>query len=195
LSAQQVNVRVIAATNHNLRAAIAKKHFRQDLYYRLCMVEIQLPRLTDRKDDLPLLERHFVAHFAAQYGKEVRGLTHRAQIRLLEHSWPGNVRELENVIGYACMITTSDTIDVADLPAYLQVPAANVQSAEPLAAPETDSFAIQERLLVIRALEQAGGNQTRAAGILRISRDRLRYKIKKHDLDKSHSARPSAAAV
>jgi DNA-binding NtrC family response regulator len=99
LNARKVDVRVIAATNHDLRALIAEKRFREDLYYRLSMVEIQVPRLADRKEDLPLLQRHFVTRFAAQYGKQIRGLTHRAQIRLSQHSWPGNVRELENVLG------------------------------------------------------------------------------------------------
>jgi transcriptional regulator with GAF, ATPase, and Fis domain len=88
LSARKVDVRVIAATNHDLRTAVAEKRFREDLYYRLSMVEIQAPGLAERKEDLPLLQRHFVARFAAQYGKEIRGLTHRAQIRLSQHSWP-----------------------------------------------------------------------------------------------------------
>jgi DNA-binding NtrC family response regulator len=119
LSARKVDVRVIAVTNHDLRAAIAEKRFREDLYYRLSMVEIETPRLAERKEDLPLLERHFVARFAALYGKEIRALTRRAQIRLSQHSWPGNVRELENVVGNAGMMTISDMIDVQDLPAYL----------------------------------------------------------------------------
>ena len=109
---------MIAATNHDLRAAVAEKRFREDLYYRLSMVEIHVPRLAERKEDLPLLERHFIARFAAQYKKEIRGLTHRAQMRLSLHSWPGNVRELENVLGHACMMAMGDTIDVQDLPAY-----------------------------------------------------------------------------
>ena len=194
LSAQQVNVRVIAATNHDLRAAIAEKRFREDLYYRLSMVDLKMPRLADRKEDLPLLQRYFVARFAAQYGKEIRGMTARAEMRLSEHSWPGNVRELENVIGYAAMMTMSDTIDVPDLHGYLQAPPAQKErSAKPLLVPEADSFAIQERSLVVRALEQAGGNQTEAARILHISRDRLRYKVKKHRLDKPDSKKASAA--
>jgi DNA-binding NtrC family response regulator len=195
LSAHQVNVRVIAATNHDLRSAIAEKRFREDLYYRLSMVELQTPRLAERKEDLPLLQRHFVERFAAQYGKEIHALTPRAQMRLFEHSWPGNVRELENVIGNAAMMTMSDTIDVPDLPGYLQAPPAyKEQSAMPLPVPEADSIAEQERWLVIRALEQAGGNQTEAARILRISRDRLRYKIKKHSLHNRDSGPKSAAA-
>src|SRR6185369_3987344 len=90
LSARTVDVRVIAATNHNLRAAITEKQFREDLYYRLSLVEIHVPTLAERKEDLPLLERHFVAKFAALYRKEIRGVTHRAQLRLATHPWPGN---------------------------------------------------------------------------------------------------------
>src|SRR6185437_9588859 len=120
LTARKVDVRVIGATNHDLRKAIEEKRFREDLYYRLSMVEISVPSLAERKEDLPLLERFFVSRFAAQYGKEIRGLTHRAQILLTLHSWPGNVRELENVIGHACMMAMGDTIDVQDLPPYLQ---------------------------------------------------------------------------
>src|ERR1700682_3592214 len=115
LSMRKVDVRVIAATNHNLRVAVAEKRFREDLYYRLSMVEIQVPRLADRKEDLPLLERHFIAKFAAQYKKDIRGLTHRAQVRLSMHVWPGNVRELENVLGHASMMAMGDTIDVPHL--------------------------------------------------------------------------------
>jgi len=134
------------ATNHDLGTAIAEKRFREDLYYRLSMVEIRTPRLADRKTDLASLERHLVARFAAQYGKEIRGLTEQARIRLSRHSWPGNVRELENVIGCAAMMTTSDMIDVQDLPAHLQTRAVSVR------APERDVLEDQERLLIMQAL-------------------------------------------
>jgi DNA-binding NtrC family response regulator len=120
LATRKVDVRVVAATNHDLRAEVAEKRFREDLYYRLSMVEIQAPRLAERREDLPLLQRHFVARFAAQYKKEIRGITHRAQIRLSQHSRPGNVRELENVIGHAAMMTLNDMVDAQDLPSYLQ---------------------------------------------------------------------------
>jgi two-component system, NtrC family, response regulator HydG len=180
LTARKVDVRVVAATNHDLRAAIAEKRFREDLYYRLSMVEVQLPRLAARREDLPLLERHFIARFSAQFGKDVRSLTPRAQILLSTHSWPGNVRELENVIGHACMMAMGDTIDVQDLPSYLgsgphtEVPPTPVQGVGALEE--------QERLIVLRALEEADGNQSRAARLLRIGRDALRYKMKKHNL-------------
>jgi DNA-binding NtrC family response regulator len=186
LTARKVDVRVIAATNHDLRAAIADKRFREDLYYRLSMVEIQVPSLGERKEDLPLLERHLIAKFASQYGKEIRGLTRRAQIRLALHSWPGNVRELENVIGHACMMTLGDTIDVQDLPPYLQ--AAGRIGADPAdrsvadqAESVTGTLEEQERALILRAMQAAGGNQSQAARMLRIGRDALRYKLKKHN--------------
>jgi transcriptional regulator with PAS, ATPase and Fis domain len=185
LTAKRVEVRVIAATNRDLRVAIIEKRFREDLYYRLSMVEIHVPRLAERKEDLPLLERHFISRFASQYGKEIHGLTHRAQILLSLHSWPGNVRELENVIGHACMMAMGDTIDVQDLPAYMHssTPAAeSVLSLPPPPEPGVGTLEEQERLLIIRALEAAGGNQSQAARLLRIGRDALRYKLKKHNL-------------
>jgi DNA-binding NtrC family response regulator len=188
LNPRKVDVHVVAATNQDLRTAIAEKRFREDLYYRLSMVEIQTPRLAERKTDLPLLEQHFVARFAAQYGKQLRGLTDRAQIRLAQHSWPGNVRELENVLGYAGMVAIGDMIDVEDLPPYLQAQAGLAPASK------GDVLEGQERLLVLRALEAAGGNQTHAARILRISRDRLRYRLKKHNLCTLDSRRASAAA-
>ena len=185
LTPRKVDVRVVAATNHDLRTAIAEKRFREDLYYRLSMVEIQVPRLADRKEDLPLLERHFITRFAAQYGKQIRGLTHRAQILLSLHTWPGNVRELENVIGHACMMTLGETIDVADLPPYLHSHSDMPEMpGPPPPSPETGVGTLeeQERLLIVRALEAAGGNQSQAARLLRIGRDALRYKLKKHNL-------------
>jgi DNA-binding NtrC family response regulator len=185
LAIRKVDVRVIAATNHDLHTAMSAKTFREDLYYRLSMVEIEAPRLADRPEDLPLLTRHFVARFARQYGKYIRGLTHRAQITLLRHDWPGNVRELENVLGNACMMVMGDIIDVPDLPAYLRAPREEILTTRGTAvesSSEPDSLEAHERRLVIEALERAGGNQSQAARLLRIGRDALRYKMKKHGL-------------
>jgi len=185
LTARKVDVRVVAATNHDLRAAIAEKRFREDLYYRLSMVEIKVPSLEDRKEDLPLLERHLIAKFACQYGKEIHALTRRAQIRLAMHSWPGNVRELENVIGHACMMTLGDTIDVQDLPPYLLAEGQAVSDPGDTLVPESESagtLEAQERALIQRAMQAAAGNQSQAARMLRIGRDALRYKLKKHSL-------------
>ncbi|HEX5430763.1 MAG TPA: sigma-54 dependent transcriptional regulator [Bryobacteraceae bacterium] len=200
LSAHKIDVRVIAATNHDLRVAIKEKRFREDLYYRLAMVEIQIPRLAERKEDLPLLQRHFIVRFSAQYGKEIRGITRRAQIRLSQHSWPGNVRELENVIGHAAMMTMNDMLDIADLPPYLHAPANAEQAfASSFFGPSDPSahlgtFEENERVLLIRALEEAAGNQSKAARILRIGRDALRYKLKKHNLETPGPGQTSATA-
>jgi DNA-binding NtrC family response regulator len=181
-----VDVRVIAATNHDLRADISEKRFREDLYYRLSMVEIRVPSLEERKEDLPLLERHLISKFASQYGKEIRGLTRRAQIRLAVHAWPGNVRELENVIGHACMMTLGDTIDVQDLPPYLLTTQIGSEPSNTTVTagtePATGTLEEQERALILRAMQAAAGNQSQAARALRIGRDALRYKLKKHNL-------------
>jgi len=194
LQVRKVNVRVVAATHRNLRQAVAERHFREDLYYRLAMVEIPVPSLAERREDLPLLIRHFIDRFAQQYGKTIRGLTPRARLLLERHSWPGNVRELENVLGHACMMAETEEIDVADLPSVLigapatsgapALPAAPVpgnQSSAP-AAQEDASLAEHERQLVVSALERATGNQSQAARALGIGRDALRYKMKKYGL-------------
>ena len=177
LNARKVDVRVVAATNHDLRAAVAENRFREDLYYRLSMVEIRAPRLAERKEDLPLLQRHFVARFATQYGKEMRGLTHRAQIRLSQHSWPGNVRELENVIGHAAMMTMSDVMDVQDLPAYLH---GSSEHAEQTAASLAGStLAEVEREYIIRVLRETDGVISAAATRLGVPRTTLNAMMRK----------------
>jgi|HubBroStandDraft_1064217.scaffolds.fasta_scaffold90581_3 DNA-binding NtrC family response regulator len=184
LNARPVDVRVVAATNHDLHAQIAEKLFREDLYYRLSMVEIKTPALADRKEDLPLLERFFIQKFAEQYKKPVESLTPRAQILLARHAWPGNVRELENVIGHACMLADGEAIDVADLPQYMRqgVPSAALAAATPPIAGGDLTFDEQERHVIEQALGRTDGNQVHAARLLGITRDKLRYKIKKHNL-------------
>ena len=111
-----VDVRVIAATNRDLRSMVNEGTFRKDLFYRLAMIEVKLPGLAERREDLPLLERHFLEKFAGEYRKPLSGMTRRAQTRLANYSWPGNIRELENVIGNACMMVDGPVIDVSDLP-------------------------------------------------------------------------------
>ncbi len=123
LTPRRIDARVIAATHRDLREAVAAKTFREDLFYRLSMVEIRVPALEERKEDIPLLTSFFVEKFSAQFGKEIKGITQRAQITLARHTWPGNIRELENVVGHASMMVLGDLIDVADLPDYLRCPA------------------------------------------------------------------------
>ncbi|HLK06835.1 MAG TPA: sigma-54 dependent transcriptional regulator [Candidatus Angelobacter sp.] len=187
LTPQKVDVRVVAATNKDLRHQITERQFREDLFFRLSMVEIQTPPLAQRMGDLPILARHFVKKFSQQYNKQINGLTQRAQIVLGRYSWPGNVRELENVIGHGAMMTMTDMIDVADLPPLSQhamgaaaaVPSAHSGGA---AEPANASLEEHEKKLVMEALNQAAGNQSKAARQLRIGRDALRYKMKKFGL-------------
>jgi transcriptional regulator with PAS, ATPase and Fis domain len=168
-SSRKVDVRVVAATNRDLRVMVAQKLFRDDLYYRLSMVEIHLPRLILRKEDLPLLERHFIEAFAAKYRKPVRGITRRAQTLLARYAWPGNVRELENILGYACMMADREVIDIRDFPERL------CAHASETAAPDETMLPLDEldRRHARKVLEQVGGNRVRASEILGISRATL----------------------
>ena len=149
LAPRKIDVRVIAATHRDLKTAIAEKQFREDLFYRLSMVEIRTPSLAERKEDIPLLTRFLVEKYSRQFHKEVRALTQRAQIMLARHHWPGNVRELENVIGHGCMMALGDTIDVQDLPDYLRFPAAPLSAAAMVG--DNNSFEEHEKRLIAEA--------------------------------------------
>ncbi len=193
LQARKVNIRVIAATHRDLHAMIREGKFREDLYYRLSMVEIRVPALAERKEDLPLLTRHFIARFSKQFDKRVRGITPRASIALCRYDWPGNVRELENAIGHASMMLLSDMIDIGELPEYIRSPDPPQLPPETSASvPEDESpasrLADAERRLIRDALAKTSGNQSEAARLLRIGRDALRYKMKKYGLAGSPSS-------
>lgn len=178
-----INVRVVAATHRNLREMVREKTFREDLFYRLSMVEIALPRLSDRREDIPLLLKHFVSKFSKQYGKPIRGITRRAQTLLLKYSWPGNIRQLENVIGNACMMAESDVVDVGDLDP-------TVRTAAPL--DEGEALTLDEvcRIHARRILKQVQGNKVQAAQMLGVSRSTL-YKL----LEDAPSEDPTQALV
>ena len=192
LTPQRVDVRVIAATNRDLKALIAERRFREDLYYRLSRVEIRLPRLADRKQDLPLLVRHFVEQFAAQYCKTIQGLTPRAELVLTRHGWPGNIRELENVLGEACMLAEGERIDVRDLPGHVRNPAPDetneIDDELEQAAAEFLPFAEVQRRYALRVLAQVGGNKLRAAKILGINRATLYRLLEEGSPDRAERA-------
>jgi len=195
LQARKIDFRVIAATHRDLRSMIRDGKFREDLYYRLSMVELPIPSLAQRKEDLPLLVRHFVTKFSQQFDKPVRRLTQRASIALSHYNWPGNVRELENTIGHACMMTLSEVIDLQDLPPYLRGDGQNAPHDDlhvaPLAANEIEAASMledSEKRMVSDALAKAGWNQSEAARLLRIGRDALRYKMKKYGLTEPGSS-------
>jgi DNA-binding NtrC family response regulator len=116
---KQWNVRVIAASTRDLQSEVAEQRFREDLYYRLSVLHLQLPSLAERKEDLPLLQQHFLEKFSKEYRKPISGMSRRAQDLLSHHSWPGNVAELENAIATACMACEGPVLDIAHFPASL----------------------------------------------------------------------------
>lgn len=163
---RNLNVRVVAATNRDLRAMVRQGQFREDLYYRLAVVQIELPRLAERLEDLPVLERYFIRNFILEHKKLIYGITPRAQASIEHYEWPGNVRELKNVMDNACMMTESGVIDIRDLPDHL-----NPESPQHHELHHTVmSLADLEREHVIRVLKEVDGNKTRAAEILGIGR-------------------------
>jgi DNA-binding NtrC family response regulator len=164
---RKVDVRVIAATNRDLREMVAGKLFREDLFYRLSMLEIRLPTLAERKEDLPLLQKHFLEQFAAQLGQSVKRVTRRAQSVLSRYSWPGNIRELQNVIGHACVMAATEMIDIPDLPEYLHVREFSPEEQGLLTLAEV------EKRHVHSVLAQVGGNKQEAAEIMGIGRATL----------------------
>jgi len=180
-----VDIRLIAATNRDLRAEVLGGRFREDLFYRLSTIEIRVPGLTERPADIPILVQHFLKKYSQAYGKQFLGLSRRAQIVLLQHDWPGNVRELENVISSAAITANADFIDVGDLPQHLQKPhrrtAASEENWRPLPLDEV------RRIHIERVLETCNGNRVRAAHMLGIGRTSL-YRFLKRT-----TRQPSAA--
>lgn len=172
---RKVDVRVIAATHRDLRSLVEQNKFREDLYYRLSMIEIKLPALVDRKEDLPLLQRFFLERFSAQYGKDISGITLRAQSLLARYAWPGNVRELENVIGSACMMVESNIIDIGDLPLAIRK---GTETPDEYRMSTIEEVQLKHAL---RVLDFVGGDKTRAAAILGIARSTLYSILVKSD--------------
>jgi|SRR5271157_493878 len=166
---RKTDVRIIAATNRDLRKLASQGSFREDLYYRLSMIEIGLPSLAERSGDLPLLERYFLERFSKEYAKPVQRVTRRGEAVLAAYPWPGNVRELENVLGHACMMTDGDAIDVAGLPEHLRNP-------PPRSHPERAelvSMSVMERRHAYSVLAALNGNKVQAAKVLGIHRATL----------------------
>jgi DNA-binding NtrC family response regulator len=173
-----VDVRLIAATHHDLREAIAQGRFREDLYYRLAVVTLRLPPLSERGNDLVLLVAHFIREFGERYGRPVRGITDRALERLQRHDWLGNVRELRSVIERAVLITTDDTLRSEHLPdEWGDREAAGSGEAGPTATLE----AVEARH-ISRVLAQTGGEIAEAARILGVHRNTLARKIREYRL-------------
>jgi len=182
-----ISATVFATTNRDIRKAVDTGEFRTDLYYRLNAFSLRIPSLRERRKDIPLLARHFLAHYSGKYNKKtLKGFSPEAEELLLSYRWPGNVRELKNAIERIVVLENEETI----LPGHLPKEILHQEGAEKQAArfdftlPDAGlSLEEVERNLILQALEKAGNNKTLAAKLLKISYDSLRYQVKKFGLE------------
>jgi len=179
-----VDIRVVAATNKELRTAVDQGAFRKDLYYRLQVVTITIPPLRERREDIALLARHFLEHFGREFKKRAPRLSSQAERLLVHYDWPGNVRELRNVIERAMILVESGELTPGDLPPEIAARPADPARERPRFQIPATGVVLEdlEREFVRQALELTHGNQTHAARLLGLTRDELRYRVKKFDL-------------
>src|SRR5215831_4979788 len=182
----RVDVRVVAATNRNLQEEVKQSKFREDLFYRLNVLPIALPPLRERADDIPRLVAFYVDAYNTEFKKHVKGVTPEAMAQLQRHPWPGNIRELRNAIERAMLLSENTMLEVEDfipggaaggvrLGGQVELPAAGLDLEQ------------LERSLVVQALERTGWNQTKAAALLGLNRDQIRYRIEKFSLERADS--------
>jgi DNA-binding NtrC family response regulator len=192
-----IDVRILAATNRDLERESQRERFRKDLYFRLAVILLRLPPLRERGEDILRLAEHYLRQFSAKYGRDVRRIDAGARERLLRYPWPGNVRELSHVMERAVLWSQGSVLEVEHLPlataeeaAASELPTGSEGEIPPVPAPAPGEAAAVfpppgvdlfqwEKTMIEQALREAGGNQTRAAQRLGISRDTLRYRLKK----------------
>jgi DNA-binding NtrC family response regulator len=181
------NVRIIAATNRDLRAAVRDGRFREDLYYRLAVLHVAIPALRERSEDIDVLAKFFVDRFNRAFHKQVQGVDHEALRQLRAYPWPGNVRELRNVIERALLLCATDKLRANDLRLSNASEAGMGTGASGASFPELPPNGIDLEALidhyVRRALARTGGNRTRAGALLGMTRDQIRYRIEKNQLE------------
>ncbi|MHC1728364.1 MAG: sigma-54 interaction domain-containing protein [Syntrophobacteraceae bacterium] len=171
----KIDVRIVAATNQNLREKVASGEFREDLYYRLKVMEIRLAPLRSRKDDIPLLIDHFRKKFNSKFNKRVKGVSEEVQKLFIQYSWPGNIRELEHAMEHAFVLCRSDTITIEHLPPELCSP-------EDFASEDSEKSDYE---VLIEALRNTGGNKAKAARRLGVSERTVFRKIRQYDITDS----------
>jgi two-component system response regulator PilR (NtrC family) len=178
----RVDVRIIAATNADLETSVQQGLFREDLFYRLNVIVVNLPPLRKRSEDIPLLAQHFLGHYARENEKQLQEIAPRAMEVLLDYHWPGNVRELENVVERAVVLSTGEVLDVDLLPASVRQPES--AGLPPPALPVNgiafkDAVSEYERQIIIKALQACGGVQKRAAELLQVKPTTLHEMMKR----------------
>jgi two-component system, NtrC family, response regulator len=177
----KVDVRIVAATHRDLRKRVEEGSFREDLYYRLNVIEINIPPLRERPGDVPLLAQHFLAKYSAANGKEIQGLSDDVMALLLAHPWPGNVRELENAMERAVVLANDEKVLPAHFPTLRRAGDAPSNGSSRLGVRIPGStLAELEREAILRTLEAVGGSTSRAASILDISARKIQYKIREY---------------
>lgn len=172
----KADVRVITATNRDLSELVRRSEFRQDLYYRLNVINIKIPPLRERKEDIPELSNYFLSKYTQKFSKTIKGIDERAMNILLSYHWPGNVRELENVIERAVILSDSELISTEDI---------SVSQVQPEEATTLASLDEVERTHILRVLKETGWNQSKASQILGIDRKTLYLKLKKYEINPS----------
>ena len=192
-----VSVRIISATNRDLEAAVQNKGFREDLYYRLKVIPIYIPPIRERKEDIYLLLKHFINQYNKQFNKGFQEIDDGAYEAILEYPWPGNIRELKNMIERIVLLEDDTVLRPKHLPASIRegaLPAAETATlrtfemtlSRPLpqdGIPFEEMLRIAEKEFIVKAMREAGGNQSKASRLLRLNRDKLRYRLKSFDLD------------
>jgi DNA-binding NtrC family response regulator len=179
---RHIDIRLVAATNQDLRAALEQGTFREDLYYRLNVVPINIPPLRERKQDIPFLANHFVRKLAPDTGCSVESITDAAMEKLMGYHWPGNVRELENVIERSLVMATGTKLDVADIKLE-DAPRARQQSGDTHFLPDGLTLDQYEQDIIREALKRADGNKSQAARLLGLTRNALRYRLTQMGLE------------
>jgi DNA-binding NtrC family response regulator len=174
---RHIDVRVIAATNQDLRAALEQGTFREDLYYRLNVVPIDIPALRERKVDIPFLANHFVHKLAPETGCRAESITDAAMEKLMAYHWPGNVRELENVIERSLVMCAGTELDAADIKMESARPRTQGPSDAPHFLPDGLTLDQYEQEIIREALRRADGNKSQAARLLGLTRNALRYRL------------------
>jgi DNA-binding NtrC family response regulator len=185
----QTDVRVVAATNRDLKEMVVAGKFREDLFYRLNVINLTLPSLRQRPSDVPALAMHFLKRYAAENAKVVKGISDEALTQIANYSWPGNVRELENVIERAVVLTDGESIEVAHLPPEL---AAASRRSGPPAIPGATMEEL-ERYAIMKTMESVGGATSRAAELLGISVRKIQYKLQEYSAAPKGKGAPAIA--
>jgi two-component system response regulator HydG len=176
----RVDVRVMAATNRDLKAEIKAGRFREDLYYRLNVVTLPVPALRERREDIPLLAQHFLDSFAEKNRKQIKGFTPQAMDRLVRYDWPGNVRELMNAIERGVILCRGDYVSEMDFPLSVSdIPAPEQESTREELLADLPLEEV-EKVTILQTLESAGGNKSETARRLGITRRTLHKKLKKY---------------